>query len=686
MNFLQPFMLYALPLMALPIIIHLINQNRHRSVRWGGMMFLVSANRMNKGMARLKYVLIMLLRILAVAVIIFAVSRPLVSGKLGGLGAGSPDATLILLDRSASMEAQDIQSGESKRSTALRKLSDLLEKRGYGTELVLIDGASEEIQNIESSKSLLELPGTKATVTSSNIPSMLEKALAYLKANEVGRADVWICSDLKAGDWDPESGRWPEIQKQFSGMKGVQHFLLAYEDLDSENLAVSLSNIKLKQSDSRSELVLDVQISRDKGSNTKTTSRVPVEFVINKVRSIIEMDLDSGGGVLSGHRIPISENLSSGWGGVYLPGDANPIDNRFYFAFSKPPARKVVVVTDDTQVGEAFKLSLEIPSEPGLVHEVKVVGSEKLDQIDWDNAAMLVWQIPLPDQDETKKIETFINSGRLAMFLPPGNKNGGEIFGAQWREWEELDNEKQGRLSWWRGDADLLSNVGSGDPLPLKDLRIYRYCQIQQIEKGNTGTPLARLGDDRPLLTRIPRDKGSVYFLNTLPIGQYSSLERDAVAFYVMLQRALSMASESLSGINLWSASEALTGDLAKYEPVAPVEKAPTLSERGILAGVYRNKTEWVAVNRDLKEDNFDSVPVSVVDDLFKGLPYSRINDAVGDTSSLASEIWRTLLYLMLLALLLEALLCMPEKREKDPTDLSLAFASGKAAGDVQDY
>ncbi|MGH9676658.1 MAG: BatA domain-containing protein, partial [Candidatus Acidiferrum sp.] len=49
MTFLQPILLAALPLVALPIIIHLINQRRFQSIRWAGMMFLLAANRMSRG-------------------------------------------------------------------------------------------------------------------------------------------------------------------------------------------------------------------------------------------------------------------------------------------------------------------------------------------------------------------------------------------------------------------------------------------------------------------------------------------------------------------------------------------------------------------------------------------------------------------------------------------------------------
>ena len=62
MSFLQPMLLAALPLVALPIIIHLINQRRYQTIRWAAMMFLLAANRMSRGYARLRQWLIMAFR------------------------------------------------------------------------------------------------------------------------------------------------------------------------------------------------------------------------------------------------------------------------------------------------------------------------------------------------------------------------------------------------------------------------------------------------------------------------------------------------------------------------------------------------------------------------------------------------------------------------------------------------
>src|ERR1700744_5833488 len=111
MSFLQPMLLAALPLMALPIIIHLINQRRYQTVRWAAMMFLLAANRMSRGYARIRQWLIMAMRMAAIAGLIFAISRPIAGGLLGLTAGGRPDTTMVLLDRSPSMQQAAPGSG-----------------------------------------------------------------------------------------------------------------------------------------------------------------------------------------------------------------------------------------------------------------------------------------------------------------------------------------------------------------------------------------------------------------------------------------------------------------------------------------------------------------------------------------------------------------------------------------------
>ena len=70
MTFLQPLLLFGLPLALLPVIIHLIHLHRRRTVPWAAMMFLLAAQRMNKGFSKLRQWLILAFRVLAVLAII----------------------------------------------------------------------------------------------------------------------------------------------------------------------------------------------------------------------------------------------------------------------------------------------------------------------------------------------------------------------------------------------------------------------------------------------------------------------------------------------------------------------------------------------------------------------------------------------------------------------------------------
>ena len=630
------------------------------------MMFLMSARRMSKGMAQLRHLLIMLMRMLAIGALVFVVSRPLAGGWLGGVGMGKPDATLILLDRSASMEMADLQTGESKRSTALKRVAQLLEQSGYGTHLILIDSTNGQAHEVDSPKALLNLPMIEATATSTDIPGMFESALAYLKANNSGRADIWICSDLNEHDWQPDSGRWVAIREEFSQLEGAHHFLLSYADRSSSNLSVRVENVRWRKSGNSAELVLDVAVQAEGGSGVG--QRVPIEFKVNNIRSVVEVEMDTWGASLQGHHIPIDGRLSSGWGSVQLPGDVNPSDNRFFFVFSEPPVRRAVIVSDDTRTSETFRRALAIPTETGLQHRIGVIPVARVGEIDWESTGLLIWQAPLPQGDIRRQIENFINTGRVALFFPPVQSNGSSqlaedsdsaehLFGSRWAHWQTPEQE-QAKIVWWRSDADLFANVNSGDALSLNELRTYRYCNLE-----TTGTTLARYGDDNPMLVRMPTDRGGVYFCSTLPTAQFSSLERDGVVFYVMLQRALAEGCRALATTSQRNAGPSVLTDRDRWEAVAPAADAPTLSQRGLHAGVYRDAEYWAAVNRSRAEDSTNVTPVATVDELFDGLSYRRIDVAVGDTSALASEIWRAFLVAMGIALIVEAVLSLPSKR-----------------------
>ena len=126
MSFLQQTFLWGLLAASIPIIIHLLNRRRHQTVQWAAMEFLLKATRESRGKKKLKYLIILACRTLAIAALIFAIARPLVGGFLGWGGA-KLDTVILVLDRSSSMEQQAKGSRDSKRKSALASVRKSLE-------------------------------------------------------------------------------------------------------------------------------------------------------------------------------------------------------------------------------------------------------------------------------------------------------------------------------------------------------------------------------------------------------------------------------------------------------------------------------------------------------------------------------------------------------------------------------
>ena len=656
MTFLQPFILFALPLIALPILIHLINQNRHKTIPWAATMFLLEAKRMARGMARLRYILIMIARMLAVAGLIFAISRPMSGGWLGLTTSGAPELTVVILDRSVSMEEQDPVTKRSKRETAVEKLASVFRDLGRNTRIALFDSATGKRFDLNSPEALLELPEIAPTSTSADIPALMREATEYILTNEAGRTDVWICSDLRQSDWNPSGGRWEYVREQLRNRDGVRLYLLAYQDLAPDNLAVSVSGVHRRETTAGAELVMDLKLTR--ATATTEPLQIPVTFVIGGARSTVNLEMTGAQLVRNGHTIPIDRESKRGWGRVELPRDANSSDSVFTFVYAEPAVQKTVIVSDDTDASELLRLAAATPSDRSLVYEAQVLPAAQAATIEWDQTAFVIWHAPLPTDVLAKQLESFIGLGGCVMFFPPEVPTDTTLFGTRWEAWQEPQDADQFALSRWRTDTDLLGNSQSGTPLPVGQVVAYRSCELV----NENATVLAQFEKGPPLLVRSPTDQGAVWFCSTLPTTDHSSFVTNGITFYVMIQRAVARGAAALGEARQYDCGSLQAGIADSWKPLDDDSARILLSQRTINSGLYESEEAAFALNRPLEEDAVEVVSDGTLEQVLNGLNYTRIDDKAGSAMALASEVWRTFLVLMIVALMAEALLSVPEK------------------------
>jgi hypothetical protein len=663
MTFLQPLMLLALPLAALPVIIHLIHLYRRRQVKWAAMMFLMAAQRMNKGLSRLRQVLILALRVIVLAALVLAVCRPLSGGWLGLTG-GAPDTVIILLDRSASMSQKNTATGVSKLSAGLQNISKAItDAVGTRSHLVLIDSALAKPLVLNKAEALLSLPQTEPTDTAADIPGLLQDAMDYIVANKTGRTDVWMLSDLQQSDWDATSGRWQTLRSAFATMQGVRFHLLGYPQTAPDDLAVTVDRVTRRESDTKAEVLLDLRIVRHVANPQPV--KVPLTFVINGTATTSTVDLLQNQLGIQGYSIPIDKSLKRGWGCVELPADSFPENDKFYFVFDEMPPLHSVIVSDDEAQSGPLNAALSAAADPSRTYTTTVLASSHASDIPWDDAALIVWQaaIPKPSEVLARQMRDFVANGRTIVFLPPDSPDDTRIFDLGWGRWQDSANGKPLSVDWWRSDDDLLANTRDGSALPVGGLEVARCCSID-----GDGVPLARITGHGPLLMRSLARNGNAYFLGTLPGPGTSSLARDGVVMFAMLERALNQGSGTLGKAqDRYAAAGALGDNPGKWHAVEPKDAGAEPEDLPLHAGIVSFTDRLTALNRPPGEDQSQILSSSDLDNLFAGLDFHVVDSTLGTARSLTNEVWRTFLFLVALALIGEALLCMPPRRETAP-------------------
>jgi hypothetical protein len=370
MSFLQPFILWALPLVLVPVIIHLINRLRHRRQAWAAMRFLLSATRSSISHAKLRQFLVLLFRVLAVLMLILFLSRPLAGGWLGWALSPAPDAILILLDRSASMETKIAATSTSRREQAIKLLSDAAKGFQRASHVVLIDSALRSPQEVANVSALHELSFTAATDTAADIPAMMQTATQWLIENRAGIAEIWIASDLQESNWLPDDSRWQSVTAQLNSLpQKVRIRLLSFEQSPEPNTSVTLKESVRRQGAERAEL----QLALDLQQPAQAKETIPLTLSLDGVSSQHELVMD-GQALRWRHKVSLGGKKGGGWGAFTLPADSNVRDNKAYFVYGTETPLRAGIISADAPSGRYFQLAASVLTAGGAEATIVPIG------------------------------------------------------------------------------------------------------------------------------------------------------------------------------------------------------------------------------------------------------------------------------------------------------------------------
>ncbi len=633
MNFLQPWMLWALPAILLPILIHLLNRLRYKTVHWAAMLFLLKANRAATRRAKIRQYLLLACRVLLLLFLIWAMARPLVGGWLGSAAGGAPETVLLLLDRSASMEAHGGEQLESKRAHGLALLAQAA-RQSAGSHFALIENALRAPLEIADASTLPTLRMTEPTDTAADLPAILRAALDYLAKNKPGSAAVWVASDLQASNWRPDSSEWQDIAARFAGLpQEVRVRILDLSTAPGRNVSVAMKAATLRVRDSgKAQLTLGIELKTD----TERKGALPLLITRDGARSQTDLALHTA---IQRHSLKFDVvKIEAGWGKIELPADDNPADNAAWFVYAPPVPLRAAIVCEGPSAQR-----LRTAAAPDKTRTADVVAGAA---VNWKDTALVVWAAGTPDD----RLQGWVESGGVLVCFPPAGSGGAGPLGITWGAVEVAEKNAPFRVTAWDDLDGPLARTESGAPLPLARLEIPR----RQLPAAENAHVYAAFADGRPFFIGRKVGVGHVFACATLPDPEWSTLGEGFVLL-PMMQRLLTLGGQRLAPPTMAVAGEWKPDDA--QETWTPLE-ADARRDWRWHAGLYQSGARKIALNRPDAEDLPDLVPAARLPELLRGVKLTVMTGALAlKAESLQSEIWPAMLIVTMLFMCAEMLL-----------------------------
>jgi hypothetical protein len=208
MTFLSPLLLPGLALASVPVIIHLLNRRRFIRIDWAPMAYLKLTIRKNRRRIQLEQLLLLAVRVLAVAALFFAVARPTISNHAFAqfLAAQGRAARFVVIDDSLSMGAQS--GGKSALSRAKEAVAELLKHVQPQDTVTIMTSLQPETPLIHDAH-LDQTDAVMAVVQSLEVTqafgqwgTAFEKIDAHVARSSQPVREVVLVTDLRNAGWD----------------------------------------------------------------------------------------------------------------------------------------------------------------------------------------------------------------------------------------------------------------------------------------------------------------------------------------------------------------------------------------------------------------------------------------------------------------------------------------------------
>ncbi|UCD37837.1 MAG: BatA domain-containing protein [Fidelibacterota bacterium] len=527
MSFLIPQALWALPAVAIPLIIHLISRSTTRMVDFSTLRLLNMMEHESIRRLRWHQWLVILLRTLLLLVLVLLLARPVVKGYFQGwIGDNASILSVVIIDNSFSMSGEVSQrggqmSGDSWRSKAeLESLFEILADQSSRGRVVILratdgrmiyDGPVADLPHIDEIAGLCK-PGyhqDNLTAVLDTLSTSSFQSVASLYANR----EVYLVSDFQAHQqrvlqhFGSDTTTWDKWQ----------FFLIPVPDLGN-NVAVVQG--KIETTIPLVGELMDVAVTLQ-NTGHQSQRKIPVQVVLNEVRSgQLVVNLRPGERKTVQFRVaPTEPGHQQGYGEIGRDGRNE--DNRFYFHTYIPSLVRVLLIEVPDSEPSFPRLALQSLASERSHIQVRVMSPSELAWTPHDVEVVILNHLETVPRLLIRQIREFMADGGTLIIIPSTEVEGapaysilGDEFGLPASDSEPLAFESPLSLDREALKTSILRTVFQRE-IDLDEPP--RISRIYQVYPRGTDEVVLWTDNQKPLLTRASYSNGTIFFFS-LPL------------------------------------------------------------------------------------------------------------------------------------------------------------------------
>lgn len=369
-----------------PILIHLLLRQKPKLIPFPAIRLLRNRRSTVVKSLQLRHLILLALRIAALAFLGFALARPTV--KLGGpfgVDAEAPVAAALIFDTSPSMEYKF--EGKTRLKAAQELAGKVLEKLGDGSEIIVIDSATPTAHTpVDLSGAVGRIDRLVIQPAQRPIGQSLEAAFRALAKSELSRREVYVFSDMTAQSWSAADAA--AIKASYGLIEGgAAVYVLDVAPKIVRNVAVTTPKIGDQIVPEGGTLGLEFAIS-NVGPELETTLEATLDGDVVEQRSV-----KLAGDKATEFRFDLPIRTAGPHAGSVRvrAGDSLPFDDERSFAVEARPAAKVLVAAPTSLEAEHWVNALDPASLRGKVKSrfnvELTLAVDKLQQMDFSKYA-----------------------------------------------------------------------------------------------------------------------------------------------------------------------------------------------------------------------------------------------------------------------------------------------------------